>query len=288
MTEPRISGIERVLFGAVSRTDDDEWLDEHLGRHLGSGLAGVQFRAGRISAVYGVRTRDGRAVVLKVHRHGADTAHLAAAVLAQHRLADAGYPCPRPLHGPIGVRGRAVVIETMCSRRGEWGTPPRLRSGGLSPPASRCRWSCCARCLRSRCVPGRRHGRSTTEVPGRSHTTRSSTSAAHPTSTPGWTTSPPTPLPFCARVRAATSSGTATGTRECPHRRRARRTRWAGGVSGLRLGQPCRASGSGDRRSERGVAHDGRSRRQRRAYSGTGISVPCRLRACPPGTVSRR
>ena len=52
---------------------------------------------------------------MKVHRPGADLAHLSAAVQAQHHLATHGYPCPQPLHGPNAVDGRVVVVETLMN-----------------------------------------------------------------------------------------------------------------------------------------------------------------------------
>jgi Ser/Thr protein kinase RdoA (MazF antagonist) len=66
--------------------------------------------------VYGCRLRDGREVAVKVHRPGADLQHLDASAQAQRRLADAGYPCPTPLHGPTVRDGRAVVVESLLPR----------------------------------------------------------------------------------------------------------------------------------------------------------------------------
>lgn len=106
MAEEGVEGIERATFGPVPRRQVDAWLDEHLRTQLGLALERVLFRSGRVSAVFGCRLQDGREVAVKVHRPGADLAHLGAAVRAQHHLATHGYPCPRPLHGPTRVDGR--------------------------------------------------------------------------------------------------------------------------------------------------------------------------------------
>ena len=52
----------------------------------------------------------------KVHRSGADVGRLAAAVACQGILADAGYPCPRPLDSPVATGPRVVVLESWLDK----------------------------------------------------------------------------------------------------------------------------------------------------------------------------
>ena len=66
------------------------------------------FRAGHLSAVVGLRLTDGRRIVLKA-RPPSRRVHACAAV--QQALAQAGFPCPRPLAGPEPVKGRLVTAE---------------------------------------------------------------------------------------------------------------------------------------------------------------------------------
>ncbi|WP_432522261.1 hypothetical protein [Kineococcus sp. SYSU DK006] len=113
MSAAVVEGVERAVFGLLARDEVDAWLDGHLETGLGSGTAEVLMRAGRISAVYGLRLHDGREVAVKVHRLGADLVHLRLAARAQRVLAERGYPCPLPLHGPVLRDGRAVVVETL-------------------------------------------------------------------------------------------------------------------------------------------------------------------------------
>ncbi|WP_369372335.1 phosphotransferase [Promicromonospora sp. Populi] len=67
-----------------------QWCREHLG----SPPVDEIFRSGNLSAVIGLRLADGREVVLKVRP---DSPRIAACVEVQHRLFQAGYPCPQPL-----------------------------------------------------------------------------------------------------------------------------------------------------------------------------------------------
>jgi hypothetical protein len=73
--------------------------------HLGSPPADEMFRSGYLSAVIGLRLADGREVVVKVRP---DSLRIAACVEVQHRMFEAGYPCPLPLTGPTSF-GRDVA-----------------------------------------------------------------------------------------------------------------------------------------------------------------------------------
>jgi Phosphotransferase enzyme family len=106
------TGIHRAVFGAVSEDDVDDWLDRHVRRRLTAGVQEVVFRTGRLAAVYGLRLTGGDQVVAKVHRDGVNLGRLSAAVACQRILADAGYPCPRPLDGPVDAGSRVVVLES--------------------------------------------------------------------------------------------------------------------------------------------------------------------------------
>jgi hypothetical protein len=108
-----ISNTERAVHGAVTLTQLRSFLDEWAELRLGSAIATVRFRAGRIDAVWGVTLRDGRDVVIKAHRAPVDVAAVRAAADAQRVLATAGFPCPVPLAGPDEVDGRVLTAETL-------------------------------------------------------------------------------------------------------------------------------------------------------------------------------
>jgi Phosphotransferase enzyme family len=111
-----VGGIQQAVFGEVTQGQVTAWLDRHLRRRLGVGVQQILVRTGRLAAVYGLRLTDGTKVAAKVHRGTASTGRLAAAASCQRVLAEAGYPCPVPLDGPMVAGPRVVVIESWLDR----------------------------------------------------------------------------------------------------------------------------------------------------------------------------
>ena len=105
------TGLERAVFGDVSREQIDVWLASHVWERLSAEMSTVLFRSGRVGAVYGLQLSDGHHVVVKVHRKPVVLEHLSAASACQRVLADAGYPCPSPLDGPAVTAGHTATIE---------------------------------------------------------------------------------------------------------------------------------------------------------------------------------
>jgi hypothetical protein len=85
-------------------------IDAWSSRWLGAGTSEVLFRAGHLSRVAGVRLADGREVAVKV-RPAADRLFGCADV--QQALWQAGFPCPRPLVGPVPFGGYAASAEAL-------------------------------------------------------------------------------------------------------------------------------------------------------------------------------
>lgn len=77
----------------------------------------MDFAAGDIGAVWGVTLVDGRRVVVKALRPGADLARVAAVVLSQQVLVDRGFPCAEVLDGPSVTDGVVTVIEQWLDRQ---------------------------------------------------------------------------------------------------------------------------------------------------------------------------
>lgn len=94
-----ISDTERAVYGPVTPVELRAFLDTWAKRRLGSPIAKVRFRAGRIDVVWGVELQDGRAVVLKTHRPPVDLDATRVANEAQLLLAKAGFPCAVPWPG---------------------------------------------------------------------------------------------------------------------------------------------------------------------------------------------
>lgn len=124
-----VSAVEAALLGPMTRRQIDGWVDRAVRELVGTPVASVRFRSGRIDAVYGVDAADGRAMLVKVHRPPVDVAGRQFAVRAQEILAGAGFPCARPLAGPTAVGGAMVSVETLLpdGERGD-ARNPRLRA----------------------------------------------------------------------------------------------------------------------------------------------------------------
>lgn len=115
VTGSSVRGIERLIFAAESPDEVRDWLDVHLRARLGVAVEAITFRAGDIGAVFGLRLVDGREVVLKALRPGADLHRLQAVASAQNRLAAAGFACPVVIDGPSSTRGVLAVVEQAMS-----------------------------------------------------------------------------------------------------------------------------------------------------------------------------
>jgi Ser/Thr protein kinase RdoA (MazF antagonist) len=106
--------LERDVFATVSPALIAEAVDGFCAAHMGAGVGAYEFFATSVGSVHGVRLRDGRRVVVKVHRGDTDRDHLLAVQRVQQHLNDAQFPSPRPLLGPTALaRGLAVVETTL-------------------------------------------------------------------------------------------------------------------------------------------------------------------------------
>jgi hypothetical protein len=115
------------VHGAVTLPELHKFLDAWARDWLGSAIADVRFRAGRIDAVWGVELQDGRAVVIKAHRTPVDLDAAQATIDAQRALAAAGFPCPDPLAGPDEIEGRVLTAETLIVGARPDGRDPAIR-----------------------------------------------------------------------------------------------------------------------------------------------------------------
>lgn len=122
-----ISDAERAVHGAVTFAELHGFLDSWARNRLGSAIADVRFRAGRIDAVWGVELQDGRAVVIKAHRTPVDLDAAEATIDAQRVMTAAGFPCPLPLGGPDEVQGRVLTAETLLVGTMPDGRDPAIR-----------------------------------------------------------------------------------------------------------------------------------------------------------------
>lgn len=114
-----VQGAEAALLGEFTVSEADAWLADVVQQLTGSRLAEVLFRSGRIDAVYGLLTADGRRLLLKLHRPPVDLGTRRATATAQHVLAAAGFPCAEPVVQATRIGERVVSLETLLDA----GTP---------------------------------------------------------------------------------------------------------------------------------------------------------------------
>src|SRR5574341_1141640 len=92
--------VERAIFGMSVPEHIAALVDAFCRRELGSGIAAPLFYRSSIGVVFGLELDDGRRLVLKGHQPDVPAGYLAAVVSITRRLAESGFPCPRPLAGP--------------------------------------------------------------------------------------------------------------------------------------------------------------------------------------------
>ncbi|MFC0433565.1 phosphotransferase [Kutzneria buriramensis] len=85
-----------------------DWLPAWCLEQLSSEPGKVLFELHQMSTVIGLRLADGREVVVKAR---ADDGRATSCVAAQHRLAESGFPCARPLTPAVRAGSLAVHAE---------------------------------------------------------------------------------------------------------------------------------------------------------------------------------
>jgi Ser/Thr protein kinase RdoA (MazF antagonist) len=104
--------IESVfLYFAVVGDEGPDWLAPWCEEHLRSTPDQLLFTSSQLSAVFGIRLRDGREVVVKARSEPKD--RIDSCLRAQEHLAAAGFPCPRLSTPPTTVEDLTVHAETL-------------------------------------------------------------------------------------------------------------------------------------------------------------------------------
>jgi len=126
------------VFEDIAPTAMAAALDEFCKRVLGAGLERGEFFDASVGSVHGLRLRDGRRVVVKLHGNRASAAFLVAVQAVQRHLCEKRFPAPEPLVAPT------PSAEVLRPPKRSWTTasmptPTNPRSGALwrkSSPAS--------------------------------------------------------------------------------------------------------------------------------------------------------
>jgi Ser/Thr protein kinase RdoA (MazF antagonist) len=104
-------------------------VDAFCARELGSRVERREFTEAGVATVFGLRLRDRRRVVVKVHRADTTCSRLEAGQIVQRHLAESGFPCPVPLAGPAPLGTSLATAESLLDV-GERADPhePALRA----------------------------------------------------------------------------------------------------------------------------------------------------------------
>ena len=131
-----------------------DWLPRWCADHLGASPVGVLFERHSLSSVCGLRLADGREVVVKARE---DDGRASSCVTAQARLAERGFPCPRPLTavsvvgtlavhaeesrpGGAVLRGDSPDVAVRCAAVFAW-LMTELAEVDVAPPLPNPRWA---------------------------------------------------------------------------------------------------------------------------------------------------
>ena len=105
--------LERLTFGTTEPDAIAAAIDEWCVTNLGADIERYHFFGSSSGSVHGVQLRDGRDVVVKVHRPDLNFAFLDAVTTVQRAFADNGLAAPRPLAGPVPFGPVHITAETM-------------------------------------------------------------------------------------------------------------------------------------------------------------------------------
>jgi hypothetical protein len=109
----------------------DAFCDTCLGSRVADGL----FYSSSVGCVSGVTLHDGRSVVVKVYQPRWTADFLTAVARVQRHLAEAGFPCPRPLAGPLPFGTGLALVEDVLPDPGPGPAGPselRVSARGLA------------------------------------------------------------------------------------------------------------------------------------------------------------
>jgi len=123
-----MSPLEETLLGTADPPEIVRLLDGFCVSNLGDRLGTLMFYRRGVGAVFGLVLRDGRRVVVKVHRLELVPQGLDGVRRVQERLAALGLPAPRPLGDPSPLgRGVASAEEMLTAGRALDAHRPEVR-----------------------------------------------------------------------------------------------------------------------------------------------------------------
>lgn len=126
LEERKAAEVETLVFGSSDPEAIANTMRETCIRHLGATVVGGSFYVVSVGCVAGVRLADDRHVVLKAHQPRWPARFLSAVSSVQVRLAEDGFPCARPITGPLPVGQSHIVVEEVFDDPGPSRVDPPL------------------------------------------------------------------------------------------------------------------------------------------------------------------
>ena len=105
--------VERAVFATDDPDDVAGHLDRYCSEHLGAEVADGLLYGASAGCTAGVRLADGRAVVVKAYQPTWTHDFLVDVVRTQRHLHLTGFPCPRPLAGPLPCGPALATAEEL-------------------------------------------------------------------------------------------------------------------------------------------------------------------------------
>ncbi|GCE07057.1 hypothetical protein [Dictyobacter aurantiacus] len=101
------------IFGMAEPRLITEQIDAFCARKLGSGIASTLFYEVSIGVVCGLQLVDGRRIVLKLLGPDESMERLRGVTRVQGYLLEQGYPCTRPICGPLALADGIALVEEL-------------------------------------------------------------------------------------------------------------------------------------------------------------------------------
>jgi Phosphotransferase enzyme family len=112
------SSVEVGVFGTSDAEAVGRELEGFVTAALGSSVRGGLFYGSSAGSVAGIALDDGRRVVIKAYQRQWGRPFLSAVRRVQEHLAQAGFPCPRPIFGPEPAGPALATVEELVPDRG--------------------------------------------------------------------------------------------------------------------------------------------------------------------------
>ncbi len=117
--------VEQELFGTTDPAAIASVLASLVTEATGQGAAAGLWYRSSVAAVAGVHLDGGGAVAVHAYPGTVTPGFLDGVVRVQHHLADAGFPCPRPVSGPVRAGAILGLVESLWPDPGMRAFAPR-------------------------------------------------------------------------------------------------------------------------------------------------------------------